>query len=229
MKDFTIILKELIDAMDLTIAVNSVVGDKIYVCKTLHLRELRVIEDELGNEYEVQDISNDEWIQVVALNGAPDPFEGSTVVCPPVYYLHGTPVTTNSEYSDLATESGNKTPFIWLWENYREDIFGIRSSIEREIKPRIFFMDETDEEDWTNEEHHKQAIQPMINLANELLRTIRNTPIFKRGFDSELMPRSRFGRFVDPEGNEEQIIDEYFSGVELQPTLMKYKQYSCEC
>lgn len=229
MKDFAIILQELIDAMDLTTTVNDVVGDQIFVCKTLHLRELRVIKDELDNEYTVVDIANDEWIQVTPIGNAPDPFEGETVVFPPVYYIFGTPLTTNIEYDQLHVESGQKTPLIWLWENYRETYPGIRSSIEREVRPRIFFMDETEEDEWTNEEHHKWAIQPMMNLSNELMSTIDGTPIFKRTETSELIPRSRFGRFVDPEGNEEDIIDEYLSGVELQPALVKYKQYSCEC
>ena len=46
MVDFTVILAELIEAIDLTIPVESVVADKVFLCKTLFLRELRVIEDE---------------------------------------------------------------------------------------------------------------------------------------------------------------------------------------
>lgn len=227
MKDFTLILGELIDAIDLTIQVESVVADKVFLCKTLFLRELRIIEDEFGNEYTVTDVLNDEWITVDPIGGAPSPFTGETVICPDITYLFGSPSSTNSEYSGIEVDSGDKTPLIWLLENYTEKLFGRMSSFEREVSPRLFFMDETDEEDWSNEEHHAFSIQPMMNLADEFLLTVKKNRKFKRLEDTGMIPRARFGRYVDNRGNEKTIIDEYFSGVELQPTLIKYKETSC--
>ena len=126
MKDLTDILEEIVDSMDLTIPVSYVLGDKIFVCKTLHLRELRVIEDENGNEYNVLDVLNDTWIQVEPIGSSPVPFEGETVVCPPVQFMFGTPRSMDSEYASIAVESGDKTPLVYLLEPYREVTFGVK-------------------------------------------------------------------------------------------------------
>lgn len=229
MKDFTDILEEIVDSMDLTIKVDSVVGDKIFVCKTLHLRELRVIEDENGNEYEVLDVSNDEWIQVEAIDASPATYEGETVICSPVQFMFGTPRSMDGEYQMISVASGDKTPLVYLLEPYRELNPGDRSNIEREVTPKIFFLDETgDDEGWTNRDHHKMSVQPMLNLASLFMETVNKNRMFKRVEQSSSLPRVRFGKHIDQQGYEAEIITELLSGVERQPTLIKYKEKGCQ-
>ena len=227
-EETTVIIEELLESMDLTIPVTDVQVDTIFLCKTLHLRELREIEDELGNEYKVVEVLNNEWIRVEAIGASPVPFEGETVVCPSLTYLYGTPSSTDSDYQQIDVESGEKTPLVWYWWNTdREPHFGKRSSLDREIKPRLVFLDETDDGDWSNEEHFTFSIQPMFNLVELFIETVNNDRMFKTLQNYETIKRPRFGRYVDPKGNEGLIVDDYLSGVELQPTLMKYKKLGC--
>lgn len=227
-EETTVLIERLLAAMDLTIPVTSIQGDQIFLCKTLHLRELRVIEDELGHEYTVTEVLNNQWIKVEPIGSAPVIFEGAQVICPALTFLYGTPSSTDSEYQQIAVESGNKTPLVWYWWNTdRERFFGTRSNLDREIKPRIVFLDETNESDWTNEDHLNYSLQPMFNLVQLFLETADQNRTFKKVENFETIKRPRFGRYVDPRGNEGLIINEYLSGVELQPTLINYKLTSC--
>ena len=228
MKDFTDIMEEIVESMDLTIPVSYVLADKLYLCRTLHLRELRVIEDESGNEYQVTDVLNDTWIEVEPLGSSPLVFEGETVVCPPVQFMFGTPRSINGEYQQISVDSADKTPIVYLLEPYREIFKGIRSAIEREVTPKLFFLDETgDDEAWTNRDHHKISVQPMLNLSNLFLETLQNNRIFKSVSETSNIPRVRFGKHIENRGYEDEIIDELLSGVERQPTMIKYKETSC--
>jgi len=229
MKDFTIILGELIDSMDLTIAVNSQQGNKIFVCKTLHLNTQKTVTDSQGNKYKVSNWANDEWLELVPQGAAPDPFNDTLINCPPPTYLHGTPSSTNDEFSQIEVRMGAKVPLIWLYENYRETKNGRGSTIERETTPRMFFLDQVNSPEWTTKEHHRQAIQPMANLADLLTETIEKNRMFKSIIRTELVPRPRFGVFIDDQGNDRKILDPDLSGVEMQPTLEIYKSYSCKC
>jgi hypothetical protein len=228
-KETTVLLRELLDAMDFTVSVADVQNERVFMCRTLHLRELREVQDESGNRYTVTDFLNNEWIDLEAIDGAPIPFEGETVICPPLTYLYGTPSSTDDDYQQINVESGQKTPLVWYWWDLgRDNWFGRKSSLDVQFRPRLVFLDETDEYDWSNEEHFTNSIQPMFNLTELFIETVNSNRIYKTLEDFDRLKRARFGRYVDPQGNDALIIDEYLSGVELQPTLIKYKQYSCK-
>lgn len=229
MEDFTKILGDLVAKMDLTIAVNSQIANKIFVCNTLHLNTQKTVIDSQGNEYQVSNWANNEWVELTPINGAPDPFNDTLINCPPVTYLYGTASSTNDEFSQIEVRMGEKVPLIWLYQNFKEKKYGRGSSLEREVAPRIFFLDQTDVVEWTNEEHRRQAIEPMANLADLLIATIEKDRKFKSIENTEQTQRPRFGVFIDDRGNERKILDPDLSGVEMQPTMIKYKSYSCEC
>ena len=229
MEAFSTILKGLIDAIDLTIPVKSTNGNQVFVCKTLHLNSLREVEDTQGHVYKISDWSNNEWLQLVPEGGAPDPFNDTAIICPELTYLHGTPDATNSEFGKVKNRMQQKVPLVWLYENYRETINGRGSTFEREIIPRIFFLDSSKFDSWTTEKHHKFSIQPMTNLAEALAEVINKDRRFKTLQSYEIIPRARFGVFIDDRGNDRHILDADLSGVETQPILQKYKDYGCKC
>lgn len=228
MEDFAKIIEEKVQEIDLQLRVTSQQGNKLFVCRTLFLTPKYEVQDTQGNEYKVTDFLNNEWIEVTPIGEAPDPFNDDFVICPDVFYMHGTPRSVNDEYDSIRVDTKEKTPMIWLNENYRERPGGRESSIEREVTPQLFFLEETNEEDWNNGEHHRLAIQPMSNLVDEFLKTFKNDRRFKRLDFIEKVPRPRFGVYVNEQGNTDKIIDEDFSAVEVQPTLIKYKE-SCKC
>ena len=223
MKDLTEIIGEVIDNINLTLNVESIVGNKIFLCETLHLTVLKIVEDSVGNQYKIIDFLNDEWIEVEPIGASPDPFDDSVVICPSITYLYGTPSSVSNEYVDLDAETRKKTPFIWLLENYDEEFFGAESSIERNSSIRCFFMDETDEVKWTNSEHHRLVIQPMQNLTDAFVSSIKSDPLFKTFSTYSQKPRVRFGVYVENKGNESKIFDEDLSGCELKGNFERYK------
>jgi hypothetical protein len=229
MKDLTEILKEVVDKINLELNVIDIQGNKIFLCNTLHLAVEDIIEDGNSNKYQITEMTVNEFIVVIPVDGAPDPFNSSIVVCPPPVFLFGTPASTNNEYLALDADSAEKLPLIWLLENYEETFFGRESSIERRSAFRIFFLDETDEEEWLNKEHHQLVIQPMMNLCEAFIDAINADRTFKTFEQVTKIPRVRFGVYRTNQGNERKIIDENISGVELAASFEKFKTYNCKC
>lgn len=228
MEDFSELMRAKVNQLDLTIKLKRQEGNKLYVCKTLHLKPGRIIYDENDFVYQVEDLKSNEWILVTGVGVGPEIFEGKDINCPPVYFLTGTPSSVNSEYQQIEKHARNKMPCVWLNENYEEDANGPGSSVERVVVPQLFFMDETDEKRWTNEQQHKMALQPMSNLADHFFESFKKDRLWKRLTPVKKTPRARFGVYIDGRGNDRKIIDEYISAVETRPTLTRYKG-GCNC
>ena len=228
MVDFSELMRQKVDNLDLIIQVKRQEGNRLFVCKTLHLRPGRTISDENENPYVIEDFQDNEWILVVNAGNGPEIYEGKQIICPRVHFLTGTPSSVNSEYTKIEKHARNKMPCVWLNENYEEDVKGPGFSIERVVVPQLFFMDEADEKRWTNEQQHKMALQPMANLADHFFESFKKDRIWKRLAPVKKTPRPRFGVYVDGRGNDQKIINEYISAVETRPTLTRYKG-GCNC
>lgn len=235
MVDFTLRVKEIVEKIDLNLEVQDIVGNKVFLCKTLFLAGgykaiNSKVEDTQGNKYEVTDFLDDKWIVLEPLEGAPDPFNDDFVVCPSITCLHGTPSSVNDEYIQLGKRSGTKLPLVWLNENYRLFEGGRMSTIEYDVKPQIFFLDQTKEDSWTNAQHHRFTVKPMSNLADAFMQVVHKDKKYKTIREPlEKTPRSRIGQYETNQGNEGKIIDEKLSGVEIQPNMSRYKSYTCDC
>lgn len=229
MEDFTTLIAQLIESIDLTIPVREidVNRNRVYLCKTLFLTTKYKVTDSERNEYQVTDWSNNEWVELSPIGASPDPFNDVVIECPEVYYLHGTPISVNSEFMQLDGNVPDKTPLVWLNENYREELPGRGSSIEREVTPDLFFIDEQGQS-FTNADHHRFVIQPMLNLYFAFVEAVKEDRRFKRIDTTMTIPRSRFGVYFENRGNERKIIDAPLSAVQVQPTLIKYKE-ACNC
>jgi len=227
-KDLSVIIDEVVQKIDLSLDVLSIVGAKIFLCNTLHLTIGKIIQDSIGNQYKIIDFLLNEWIEVVPYSGAPDPFDDSVVICPKICYFSGAPASLNVEYLDKEADTRDKTPLIWLLENYEEDFFGRESSIERTSRFHLFFLDENDEVEWTTKEHHTLVLQPLENLIDAFIQVIENDRTFKTIEVFTKIPRARFGKYRDDRGNERKILDENFSGIELSASFQKFKSTKCK-
>lgn len=227
-RDFVDIVEDVVNDINLTLDVKSVVGPRINLCDTLFLTKLKIITDESGNQYKITDFLDNEWIEVEVIGASPFPYVGSVVICPDINYQHGTPSSTNEEYLDMDAETFEKMPLVWLLEPYDEVFFGLESSVERDSKFTIFFLDETDEAQWLNTEHHRLVIKPQSNLRSAFIKVIENAPLFKTYASYNQKPRARFGVFVQNVGPDKKIINEDLSGVELTAGIERFK-CSTEC
>lgn len=227
-EDLTVIIEEKVEAIIVVLDVVDIVGMKIFLCNTLHLTLKKLIEDSAGNLYKITDFKLNEWIEVAPYSGAPAQFDSETVVCPSICYFHGSPASVNNEYLDKDADTRDKTPLIWLLENYEEDFYGRESSLERNSRFRLFFLDETDEAEWTNKEHHTNVVQPLINLSEAFIQVMSNDRRYKTIEIFQQRPRVRFGKYRDDQGNERKILDENFSGIELSASFERFKTYKCK-
>ena len=222
------IIKGIIAQIDLNLPVKSTDGVTVEMCDTLHIVVGKIIEDGLGNKYRVTELVVNESITVEPIDGAPA-FGGSIVVAPSITFLHGSPMSTNNEYLQLLPrESLDKTPFIWLLESYEYENGARDASIIANYSARLFFH-ALFYRDWDNSDHNDQAIKPMENLVKAFREVIDKDFSFKSLDTFRSRVRPRFGVEVANKGNEDKIIDETLSGVEVNMNIELYDLSICNC
>lgn len=221
------IVRQIIDRIDLNIDVKSIVGNRIYVCDTMHITIGKVITDEFGNEYRVTDFEFNDWIEVEPIGASPDPIVTSYIVAPSILYLHGSPSSTNNEYAKISNRTLAKTPFIWLLVSYEYDLLPADSSLVASYNARLFFMDWANVPKWKNDQHNDLVIKPMENLSNAFIKVIEDDYTFKRLEAYTKRPRPRFGVEITDKGSDRTIIHENLSGIDLSVKLEMYDTTLC--
>ena len=121
----------------------------------------------------------------------------------------------------------NKTPLIWLLEIISETGYGRGSSLERDIETRLFFLDETDPQQYYTKDHREQVVLPMQKLMNQFLEVVNKNRMYETVDNYRYKTFSRFGVEQD-KGVIENILDANLSGVALELTLTRYKE-NCKC
>ena len=202
-------------------------GDlKTYSCNTKWARIGKIVTDSLNNEYLITDISPNEWI----LTNDTDPLSPNldgVIQLPVPYFISGTKLATNSEWTKATPNLLQKTPLIWLLEVIRLKGFGRQSTMELETDLRIFFLDETNVAQYYTADHRENVVYPMEQLAMEFINTIGRNRNFKTIEEYEMITFSRFGVERD-NGVFQNILDANLSGVELRIRLEKFKE-NCIC
>jgi len=224
MKDFSIIFKELIDKIDVSINFDSSVvsGSEVtfFTSNTKWLRLGKTIKGKnaFNNVIEAKIISINKNVSFT-LNNINIVKE---IQAPKPFVITGTKMAVNMEWTKKSNFSKDKTPITWLLDSYTEKEFGKESSIERDIVAKIFFLDETDIKNYLTEDHKEQVIDPMTYLKDMFLKIINKNPIFKAYNDVDVRFFTKFGT-ENENGYIKNIIDANLSGLLLEITLSKYK------
>ena len=157
-------------------------------------------------------------------------FDDKVIIAHAVYFLHGTPRSTNREYLALkGNRTYDKTPFVWLLEPYTQNDLPRDSSVEASFNMTLFFLDWANEPKWSNEQHNEWVIKPMETLAKEFEQVIEDNFSFKPLGTVIKKPRARFGVILVRKDETEKIIDDDLSGLEVKLTLEVYDVESCAC
>ena len=229
-EDICIIVEDLVSSIDGQIYGESTSTETADFCQTKWARQgktLTRVGD--GEQWTVSEVILDNSITATYAGSTypPPVFEGWFNL-PNPFFITGTRLATNSEWTIATNDVTAKTPIVWLLETTREKIFGRESSLERASDLRIFFLDETNVKDYYTKDHRVQVVQPMTQLVAALIEAINAKANFDDVEDFQLITFSRFG--VEQEtGFVKNIIDANLSGVELQFTLQKYKGNDCKC
>jgi hypothetical protein len=196
------------------------------ICDTKYLRVGKQVLNEANDRYMVTKVVEDEYIEVdPLLEGQPD-LEGK-IFLPDPFYISGTKMATNREWTISTSDMTSKTPLAWLLELIRIEKSGRGSTIDWKSDIRMFFLDETDITNYYTKDHRDNVVEPMSRLAELFMKVIDEDRSFETIEDYELITFSRFGVETD-RGMFENILDANLSGVELRLNLAKYKA-NCHC
>lgn len=143
-----------------------------------------------------------------------------------LFYITGTRLAANQEWTMAGSNLSNKLPLVWLLETINEKFYGTGSPIERESEVRIFFLNETNITEFYTEQHRQVVVQPMTQLAQNFVAAVNATTGFATIDDYQIRSFARFG-VETQQGVVQNILDANLSGVELQVTLTIYKNYIC--
>ena len=224
-EDVAVIVENIVSQMD-----NTIVGDfnngRTYFCKTKWARVGRTITDQIGNIFMIIEVVPDEYIVATSPIYPPVNLDGLCFLTPP-FWITGTKIATNREWTIAGDHLENKLPLIWMLEVVGETGFGRGSAIEREMELRLFFLDETDPAQYYTPDHRKQVVQPMQQLMDEFIETVKRLKQFKTVDEYRYKTFSRFGT-ENENGMLENVLDANLSGTSLELTLSKYKE-NCKC
>jgi hypothetical protein len=189
------------------------------VCNTKWARIGKTVTDSENNPFLITEINYDNWIKAGIIDGE--------ITLPTPYFVPGTKIEANREWTISTNDLTQKTPLVWLLHGIRYNSFGKESVYAWESDLRIFFLDETDILNYYTRDHIQQVVIPMTKLAEEFLKVVDKNKTFLRVENYEIIEFSRFGTEQE-NGYFSNILDANLSGVELRVKLTKYKE-NCKC
>lgn len=145
---------------------------------------------------------------------------------PSPFFISGTRLSTNAEWTKATTNLAEKLPLIWLLETINEKFYGKESVYERTSDLRLFFLEDTDIRQYLNADHRSNVVYPMYQLAMEFVDVIENDTTIVPLEDWQIKTFTRFG-VEQQNGVVQNILDANLSGVELQLSITRYKKQNC--
>ena len=222
------IIKSLCTSLDVTVfGVYDSNTDKTYICNTKWMKVGQIVEDSNDEKYRILTIEYNEWVtwEPVDPNNQND-LEG-VITLPSPYWITGTQLAANREWTISSPNLSAKLPLVWLLEVLRMRKYGMESTYDFDADVRMFFLDETNVLQYYTEDHRNNVMYPMEKLCEEFLNVVNEDVRFVRYDDYELITFSRFGT-ERTDGMFANILDANLSGVELRIRLIKYKA-NCIC
>lgn len=222
------IIEGLVNELTFTVTINNcTVADgklTLEVCNTYHLvfgSKITIGE----TDYKVLSVENNESITI---SGTTCPVETELSVKSPNYF-HGTVIAANSEMSKISN-SDNIVPISYLYEVLKEKRSrNYKSVIDRESTIQMFFLEDANFEDWLTDDHYKNVIGAMDNLAESFVDLVSERMYYGDPFDYNIFPHAKFG-IVDKKGHIKNVFDRDLSGVELIIPIRLFKDCKCkEC
>ena len=219
-KDVSQSIEELVGQINSTITgVYNAIDLRTDVCNTKWARVGKYINDPINGSLLITEIDYDTYLVAGNANG--------TLTLPAPYFVPGTKIAANMEWTKISNDLTTKTPLIWLLHDVRYRKYGRESVYDWESDLRIFFLDETDIVNYYTKDHIDNVVVPMSKLADEFINVVNVNRNYKTLDDYEIINFTRFGTETE-NGYIRNILDANLSGVELRITLIKYKQ-NCKC
>lgn len=144
-------------------------------------------------------------------------------------FVHGTPMQQEAELTKIPLDV--KTPLIYLMEPYISEYDNdLSSSIGYRSDIQLCFLTQAEIQKWLTDDFYHNAITPMKNLMEDLLKALKNSHLF---FDVALKTRpkfhTKFGINIRDLGTKKLYFSENMSGVSVDFKMEIYKEESCVC
>lgn len=198
---------------------------RFFTCDTKWARVGKTVVDAFGKKYLIKDVVPNQYITIEQIAHVFVP--SNVLYLNDPFWITGTKLATNSEWSKAEKNLMKKTPLIWLLEVIRLRRYGRNSVIEFESDLRMFFLDETNVAQYYTADHRENVVYPMERLCDEFIKVVEANRNYQTIENYEIITFSRFGVERD-NGMFQNVLDANLSGVELRITLTKYKE-NCKC
>lgn len=222
-KEISKSVEDLVNSIDNTIelAYNTALM-RSDTCATKWARVGKPLASDVGEEFYVSGLEPNEWLKAGnnELNG--------TYYLPRPYFISGTKIATNREWTLATPNLLEKTPIIWLLYDLEYKNYGRGNTLDWETNIRLFFLDETDVSNYYTKDHTDNVVIPMSLLAEEFIKVVEEDRNFLTLEEYDVINFTRFGTEQE-NGYFQNILDANLSGVELRIKLSKYKDTTCKC
>lgn len=223
-QEITNVVKDLLNSINYEL-IGSYDSGFFYTCNTKWARVGKVVTDIDGFKYVITGVLTDVWIGLSPIGHIHEPTD--ILYLPFPFWITGTKLATNTEWTKAEKDLMKKTPLAWLLEVIRVRKFGRESVVEFESDLRLFFLDETNVAQYYTADHRENVVYPMEKMAHEFINVVQDNRNFQTISNYEIITFSRFG--VEREnGMFQNVLDANLSGVELRITLSKFKE-NCKC
>lgn len=194
------------------------------ICKTYWLKAQDVITID-GTDYTVTSVIRDTSVTV---NTSVTP-NGLTFFLDAPSFYHGTIVQTNQELSQDAKNVSERSPMAYLFRDLTDTFFDDSNLLDRETSIRLFFLHDTNFQDYTTDLADEETLEPMRSMAYFFVEEIlKKSKLIGKIEDYDIRDYLKFG-IENASGYTENIFNDNFSGVELTITLPILRKYLCEC
>jgi hypothetical protein len=219
------LIELIVNAIDRTITIDSItqVGStSVYTITTSNTKWLNVNRAYTigADDYLVTDITPNTSFQVTLTQGQGAPNAG-TITLPALDYRHGTLIAVNNERTqqqDIATYP-TIVPFIYFNEPSNDTTYSSElDARDRDSDCEIYFMQEADHENWTNEKHYYYAVTGMENLIRSFITAAKNLSFVGELENYGSESHVKWG-VVNQNGHVRNLFNEKLSGKKLNITL----------
>lgn len=194
------------------------------ICKTYWLKAQDVITID-GTDYTISSVIRDTSVTVTT-SVAPN---GLTFFLEAPSFYHGTIVQTNQELSQDSKDVSERSPMAYLFRDLTDTFFDDSNLLDRETSIRLFFLHDTNFQDFTTDLADEETLEPMRSMAYFFVEEIlKKSKLIGKIEDYDIRDYLKFG-VENASGYTENIFNDNFSGVELTITLPILRKYLCEC
>ena len=133
-KDVSQAVEDLVNLIDTYVyGIYDPMQQKTFTCDTSYARVGKYITDPIHGSLLITGVNTDEWIEAGNASGV--------LELPEPYFVPGTKISANNEWTAVSNDLTQKTPLVWLLHDVRYQRFGRESVYDWESDLRIFFLD----------------------------------------------------------------------------------------